>query len=78
MGCVTLGERNCVHLPSVGEQTANQLPNFTQPMGSNNSWPSTGDQISQHFLDVINDVPMMLAVLRTCRGKFSHKGKTSV
>ena len=23
MGCVKLGEKNCVHLPSVGEQTAN-------------------------------------------------------
>ena len=23
MGCVQLGEKNCVHLPSVGEQTAN-------------------------------------------------------
>ena len=23
MGCVILGEKNCVHLPSVGEQTAN-------------------------------------------------------
>ena len=23
MGCVKLGEKNCVYLPSVGEQTAN-------------------------------------------------------
>ena len=23
MGCVKLGEKNCVHLPSVGEQIAN-------------------------------------------------------
>ena len=23
MGCVKLGEKNCVNLPSVGEQTAN-------------------------------------------------------
>ena len=23
MGCVKLGEKNCIHLPSVGEQTAN-------------------------------------------------------
>ena len=23
MNCVKLGEKNCVHLPSVGEQTAN-------------------------------------------------------
>ena len=23
MGCVKLGDKNCVHLPSVGEQTAN-------------------------------------------------------
>ena len=23
MGCVKLGEKNCVHLPSVGGQTAN-------------------------------------------------------
>ena len=40
MGCVNLGEKNCIHLPSVGEQTANQLPNFTQPKGSNISGPS--------------------------------------
>ena len=23
MGCVKLGEKNCIHLPSVGEQTSN-------------------------------------------------------
>ena len=40
-GCVKLGEKNCVHLPSVGEQTANELPNFTQPIASNNFGPST-------------------------------------
>ena len=32
MGCVKLGEKDCIDLPSVGEQTA-KLPNFTQPMG---------------------------------------------
>ena len=41
MCCVKLGEKNCIHLPSVGEQTANKLPNFTQPMGSNDFGPST-------------------------------------
>ena len=49
MGCVKLGEKNCVHLPSVGEQTANQLPNFTQPMGSNNFRPSTLQCRLEHF-----------------------------
>ena len=41
MGCLQLGDKICVHLPSVGEQTANQLSNFTQPMGSNYFGPST-------------------------------------
>ena len=41
MGCVKLSEKNCVHLPSVGEQTARKLPNFMQPMASNNFGPST-------------------------------------
>ena len=40
MGCMKLGEKNCVHLASIGEQTANYLLNFTQPMGSNISGPS--------------------------------------
>ena len=40
MGCVKLGEKNCVQLPSAGEKNANYLRNFTQPIVSNNFGPS--------------------------------------
>ena len=49
MGCVKLSEKNRVHLPTVGEQTANKLPNFTQPMGSNNFGPSILPLLSLSF-----------------------------
>ena len=52
MGCVKLGEKICVHLPSVGEQTANQLPNFAQPLVSNNFGPSTNHSCWEHFVEL--------------------------
>ena len=59
MGCVKLGETNCIHLPSVGEQTANWLPNFTQPTGSNNFGPSTVSSVSAIRVAATAGFPML-------------------
>ena len=58
MGCVKLDEKICVHLPYVGEQTANKLPNFTQPMTSNNFGPSNVCMFNCMYLKMAPQCPL--------------------